>query len=87
MTAKAIGATESGVAGQAAGASDVSTISGADIVRIVPVVLVVLTLLLGTYPAILGGTVVVTVSVVLSYLASLGLAVLIFVVIGGRARD
>ena len=84
MTAKAIGATESGVAGQAAGASDVSTISGADIVRIVPVVLVVLTLLLGLILRSLVAPLYLVASVVLSYLASLGLAVLIFVVIGGQ---
>jgi RND superfamily putative drug exporter len=84
VTAEAIGATESGVAGQAAGAADVSTISGADIVRVVPVVLVVLTLLLGLILRSLVAPLYLVASVVLSYLASLGLAVLIFVVIGGQ---
>ena len=83
-TAKVIGATESGVAGQAAGAADVSTISGADVVRIVPVVLVILTLLLGLILRSFVAPLYLVASVVLSYLASLGLAVLIFVVIGGQ---
>ncbi len=82
--ATAIGATESGIAGQAAGAADVSTISGADIVRIVPVVLLVLTLLLALILRSLVAPLYLVASVVLSYLASLGLAVLIFVVIGGQ---
>jgi RND superfamily putative drug exporter len=82
--ASAIGATQWGVAGQAAGAADVSAISGDDIVRIVPVVLVVLTLLLALVLRSLVAPIYLVASVVLSYLASLGLAVLIFVVIGGQ---
>ena len=77
-----IGATANGVAGQAPGAADVSTISGSDIVRIVPVVLVVLTLLLALVLRSLIAPLYLVASVVLSYLASLGFAVLVFVVAG-----
>jgi len=82
--ASEIGATEYGVAGQAAGAADVSSISGSDIVRIAPVVLIVLTLLLALVLRSLIAPIYLVASVALSYLASLGLAVLIFVVAGGQ---
>ena len=68
--------------GSAAGAADVSTISGSDIVRIVPVVLVVLILLLALVLRSLIAPLYLVASVLLSYLASLGFAVLVFVVIG-----
>ncbi len=77
-----IGATANGVVGQAPGAADVSTISGSDIVRIVPVVLVVLTLLLALVLRSLIAPLYLVASVLLSYLASLGFAVLVFVVAG-----
>jgi len=80
--ASQMGATANGVAGQAAGAADVSTISGSDIVRIVPVVLVVLTLLLALVLRSLVAPLYLVASVLLSYLASLGFAMLAFVVIG-----
>ncbi len=79
-----VGASASGVAGQAAGAADVSSISGSDILRIAPVVLVVLALLLALGLRSLIAPLYLVASVALSYLASLGLAVLIFVVIGGQ---
>jgi len=79
-----IGATAAGVAGQAAGAADVSAVSGRDIIKIVPVVLVVLALLLALVLRSLVAPLYLVASVALSYLASLGLAVLIFVVIGGQ---
>jgi len=43
---RSIGATETGVAGQAAGAADVSSISASDILRVAPLVMVVLAILL-----------------------------------------
>lgn len=82
--AAAIGATRSGVAGQAASAADVSAISASDIARISPVVLVVLALLLGIVLRSLVAPLYLVASVALSYLASLGLAVLVFVVLGGQ---
>ena len=79
-----VGATKWGVAGQAPGAADVSTISGEDVVRILPVVALVLALLLGLLLRSVVAPVYLVASVVLSYTASLGLAVLIFVMIGGQ---
>lgn len=82
--ADSLGASASGVAGQAAGAADVSAVSGTDIVRIVPVVLLVLVLLLGLVLRSVVAPLYLVASVLVSYLASLGLAVLIFVVAGGE---
>lgn len=77
-----LGATETGVAGQAAGAADVASLSGQDIVRIAPVVLIVLALILALVLRSLVAPVYLVLSVALSYLASLGLAVIIFVALG-----
>jgi RND superfamily putative drug exporter len=82
--ARRVGAVESGVAGQAAVAADVSAISGSDILHIAPVVLLVLGALLAIVLRSLIAPVYLVASVALSYLASLGLAVLIFVVVGGQ---
>jgi RND superfamily putative drug exporter len=80
--ARAVGATEYGVTGEAAGAADVSAVSGQDVVRLVPVVLILLTLLLAVGLRSLVAPLYLVVSVALSYLASLGLAILIFQVVG-----
>jgi RND superfamily putative drug exporter len=77
-----LGASQSGVAGQAAGAADVATLSGQDIVRIAPVVLVVLALILALVLRSLIAPLYLVLSVALSYLASLGLAVIVFVGLG-----
>jgi putative drug exporter of the RND superfamily len=82
QVARALGASASGVTGQAAGAADVATVSGRDIVRIAPVVLVVLALILAVVLRSLIAPLYLVLSVALSFLASLGLAVIIFVVIG-----
>jgi RND superfamily putative drug exporter len=82
--ARSVRATEWGVAGQAASAADVSQISGTDILKVAPVVLAVLTLLLALVLRSLVAPVYLVASVALSYVASLGLAVLIFVVIDNQ---
>jgi len=82
--ARSVGATQWGAAGQAPGAADVSAISGQDVVRILPVVVLVLALLLGLLLRSVVAPLYLVASVVLSYTASLGLAVLIFVTIGGQ---
>ena len=82
--AQSIGATQWGAAGQAAGAADVSDISGQDVVRILPIVALVLALLLGLLLRSLVAPLYLVASVVLSYTASLGLAVFIFVTVGGQ---
>jgi putative drug exporter of the RND superfamily len=80
--ARSLGASGSGVTGQAAGAADVATISGQDIVRIAPVVLIVLALILALVLRSLIAPLYLVLSVALSFLASLGLAVIIFVGVG-----
>ncbi len=80
-----IGAVASGVAGEAAALYDVSSISGSDLLHIIPVVLFVIFLLLILLLRSLIAPLYLIVSVGLSYLAALGLAVLAFVVIGGHS--
>ena len=82
--ARDIGATSSGVAGYAPVASDVGSISGSDLMRIIPIVMIVLALLLAIVLRSLVAPIYLVVSVGLSYLASLGLAVLVFELIGGQ---
>ncbi|MGO8871617.1 MAG: MMPL family transporter, partial [Acidimicrobiales bacterium] len=82
--ARSIGATASGVNGYAPVAADVGTISGNDLFRIIPIVMIVLALLLAVVLRSLVAPLYLVVSVGLSYLASLGLAVLVFVTIGGQ---
>jgi RND superfamily putative drug exporter len=72
------------VAGVAPSLADVATVSGGDLFRMVPVVLAVLALLLAVVLRSLVAPLYLVVSVGLSYLASLGLAVLVFVVLGGQ---
>jgi putative drug exporter of the RND superfamily len=79
-----VGATRFGVTGEAAGAADVSAVSGRDVLRVVPVVLVLLTLLLALGLRSLVAPLYLVASVALSYLASLGLAVLIFQLVAGE---
>ena len=84
-TAASLGASASGVAGEAPAAYDVSRISTADLTRIVPLVLVVIALLLAVLLRSLVAPVYLILSVGLSYLSALGLAILVFVVIGGAS--
>ena len=79
-----IGATASGVDGYAAVAADVGTLSTGDLFLIIPIVMLVLALLLAAVLRSLVAPLYLVVSVGLSYLASLGFAVLVFVVIGGQ---
>jgi len=81
---RTIGASAAGVTGDAPLASDVGTISGHDLMEIIPIVMVVLALLLAVVLRSLVAPLYLVVSVGLSYLASLGLAVLVFVLIGGQ---
>jgi len=81
---KSIGATASGVDGYAAVAADVGTLSTNDLVLIIPIVMLVLALLLALVLRSVIAPLYLVVSVGLSYLASLGFAVLVFVIIGGQ---
>jgi putative drug exporter of the RND superfamily len=76
-------ATASGVEGLAATSYDVSAVSQDDLVRILPVVLVLIGVLLGVLLRSLVAPLYLVVSVVFSYFAALGLAVLLFMHING----
>jgi putative drug exporter of the RND superfamily len=76
-----VGATDSGVAGQAPALNDVSTISDRDLKRIVPIAVVVIGIVLALVLRSLVAPLYLLASVVISYLASLGLAVIVFVYI------
>jgi RND superfamily putative drug exporter len=80
---QATGALTTGVAGQAASAYDVSSVSGSDLVLIVPIVLLVIGVLLAVVLRSLVAPWYLLASVGLSYLAALGLAVLVFMGFGG----
>jgi RND superfamily putative drug exporter len=80
---QAIGATDSGVVGRAASSYDVSHASDSDLARIVPIVLVLIALLLALVMRSLVAPLYLVLSVALSFATSLGLAVLIFDIIGG----
>jgi putative drug exporter of the RND superfamily len=80
-----IGARDNGVAGEAPSLNDVASVSAHDLAKILPVVMIVLALLLALMLRSLVAPIYLVVSVALSYLAALGLAVLVFVVIGGQA--
>ncbi|MBA3825552.1 MAG: MMPL family transporter, partial [Ktedonobacterales bacterium] len=78
------GATQSGVVGRAAVAYDVSSTSDSDLTKIVPIVLVLIAILLGIVMRSLVAPLYLVASVALSFATSLGLAMLIFVYIGGQ---
>jgi putative drug exporter of the RND superfamily len=82
--ATAAGAVDHGVAGQSAALYDISATSSSDLRRIVPVVVVVIGLLLALVLRSLVAPLYLIVSVVLSYLAALGLAVLVFIDLQGQ---
>lgn len=73
-----VGATRTGVAGQAAALYDVSSTSSSDLKGIVPVAALAIGLVLALVLRSLTAPAYLVVSVVLSYTASLGLAVIIF---------
>ena len=77
------GAVASGLAGQAAALYDVSTTANHDLRVIIPIAILAIALLLAVVLRSLVAPVYLILSVVLSYLAALGLATLIFIVIAG----
>ncbi len=82
--ARSVGATASGVYGLLAFAADVSQISGTDLARIIPIVAVLIALLLAIVLRSLVAPLYLVASIVLSYLASLGLVGIVFVHLGGQ---
>ena len=82
--AKSVGASENGVFSVVALAYDVSHISGDDLARIIPIVALLIAVLLAIVLRSLVAPIYLVASILLSYLAALGLTALIFVVLGGQ---
>ena len=81
--ARSVGATDSAVGGEAPALYDISSISGSDLVHIIPVAILAIGLLLALVLRSLVAPLYLIASVGISYLAALGLSVLIFIKIGG----
>ena len=84
QVAQAAGASANGVFGQVAFAYDISHISGSDLARIVPIVAILIAILLAIVLRSLVAPIYLVASIVLSYLAALGLVGIIFVHLGGQ---
>jgi RND superfamily putative drug exporter len=80
---RSIGAADYGVGGQAPATYDISTISNSDLATVIPIAIVVIGLLLALVMRSLVAPLYLIVSVGLSYLAALGLSVLVFIKIAG----
>ncbi len=81
--ARDAGAVASGVAGEAPSSYDVATISSHDLRRIVPLAIVFIAILLALVMRSLVAPLYLIASVLLSFLAALGLAVVVFIDLGG----
>ena len=79
-----VGASAEGVAGQAPALYDVSTVSDGDLKRLVPVAVLAIGLVLAVVLRSLVAPWYLILSVVLSYLASLGVAVIVLIGIAGQ---
>jgi RND superfamily putative drug exporter len=82
--AQEAGASANGVFGQVALAYDISQISSSDLTRIIPIVAVLIALLLAIVLRSMTAPLYLVASIVLSYLAALGLVGIIFVHLGGQ---
>ncbi len=78
------GAGANGVAGEAAAIYDISTTANNDLVKIIPIAAAAIALLLALVLRSLVAPLYLIVSVVLSYLAALGVATLVFIDAGGQ---
>jgi RND superfamily putative drug exporter len=79
------GARANGVAGEAAAVYDISTTANNDLVKIIPVAVAAIALLLALVLRSLVAPLYLIASVVISYLAALGVATLVFVDLGGSS--
>jgi RND superfamily putative drug exporter len=80
--AKAVGASDSAVGGEAPALYDISTISNSDLGRIIPIAILAIGILLALVLRSVVAPLYLIVSVGISYLAALGLSVLIFIKLG-----
>jgi RND superfamily putative drug exporter len=76
-------ATDSGVTGEAPALYDISSISNSDLAHVIPIAIIVIGVLLALVMRSLVAPLYLIASVALSYFAALGLAVLVFIEIGG----
>jgi len=81
--ARSLGAADYGVGGQAPAIYDISSISNSDLATVIPIAIVVIGFLLALVMRSLVAPLYLIVSVGLSYLAALGLSVLLFVEVAG----
>jgi putative drug exporter of the RND superfamily len=81
--ARSVGATASGVAGEAPAIYDISSISTSDLAKIIPIAILAIGILLALVLRSLIAPLYLIASVGLSYLAALGLSVIVFIKIGG----
>ena len=81
--ARSVGAADWAVGGEAPALYDISAVSNSDLVRVIPLAIVVIGILLALVLRSLVAPLYLIASVGLSYLAALGLSVLLFVDIGG----
>jgi RND superfamily putative drug exporter len=80
---KSIGAADYGVGGQAPAIYDISSISNSDLATVIPIAIVIIGFLLALVMRSLVAPLYLIVSVGLSYLAALGLSVLVFIKLAG----
>jgi RND superfamily putative drug exporter len=80
--AKSIGATDSAVGGEAPALYDISSISNSDLKHIIPIAIIAIGILLALVLRSLVAPLYLIASVGISYLAALGLSVLVFIEIG-----
>jgi RND superfamily putative drug exporter len=83
VVAQSIGATDSAVGGEAPAIYDISSISNGDLKHVIPIAILVIGLLLAIVLRSLVAPLYLIASVGISYLAALGLSVLLFIKIGG----
>ncbi|MGH3210654.1 MAG: MMPL family transporter, partial [Trebonia sp.] len=76
-------ATDSGVAGEAPALYDIGSISNSDLAHVIPIAIIVIGVLLALVMRSLVAPLYLIASVAISYFAALGLAVIIFIEIGG----
>ncbi len=82
---KSVGATNSGIAGEAPALYDINKISNNDLIRVIPIAILVIGALLAILLRSLIAPLYLILTVGLSYLAAFGLAVLLFITIGGES--
>src|SRR5712691_2470090 len=81
--ARSVGAVASGVGGEAPALYDISSVSNSDLVKVIPIAILVIGILLAMVLRSLIAPLYLIASVGLSYLAALGLSVLLFIKIEG----